>query len=228
MFGFGGITASSSSSESQFNDLKTRVLSHEQLPMRVDKFLQVHIDSCEGAIRLVAAKILNNSSVIEKININNFEESSGSVDKITSVNEFPNSECIACRNEDYPTGVHRCVLCKKAIHILSGCSFPQIGATESDEGNGEKKICFACFNTNRERHEIIVDSNQDLLDGHVVENWKNLGLQKTKKRPYYLGTNPDFVHVNLRSRTKCKVIGVLRNGSTPSFQPIKLKNKDTH
>lgn len=225
MYGFGEITASSSSSESQFHDLKTRVLSHKQLPMRVDRFLKVHIDSCEGTIKFVSAKILKKRSVIEKRNSIHFEKPTVNIDSIPSVSEFPISEYIACRNVDYPTGFHKCVFYMKVIHILPGCSFSQIGATEADEGYREKKICFACFNTNRKTYEYII--NQALSDGRVVENWKNLSIL-TKKNHYYLCTNHNFAHVNLRSKTKSKVIEVLRNGSTSSFQPIKLKIKGSH
>lgn len=48
-FKYGDITATSASIESQFNDLKNRFLRHVNIPMRIDDFLKLHIQSINGA-----------------------------------------------------------------------------------------------------------------------------------------------------------------------------------
>lgn len=47
--------------------------------------------------------------------------------------------CIACQNGDKPTK-HFCIDCKKATHIIPGCS-ESIG---DPEGNGERRRCMEC------------------------------------------------------------------------------------
>jgi len=49
--------------------------------------------------------------------------------------------CDACINEDYPTGLHKCICSKKSVHMLLGCSYSIPG---TKEGCGEKRICFDC------------------------------------------------------------------------------------
>jgi len=46
-------------------------------------------------------------------------------------------QCLMCMNGDMPTGMHRCQLCKKALHLF-GCSVP---ADQTEEGCEESRIC---------------------------------------------------------------------------------------
>lgn len=55
-FGFGNITHTSESSESQFNDLKNRVFNHTTLPLRIDRFLTTHINSFTGTMNCIRHK----------------------------------------------------------------------------------------------------------------------------------------------------------------------------
>lgn len=50
------IHVSSSAVESEFNDLKHRILKNECRPMRVDKFLSIHLKSFSGKAKLAVAK----------------------------------------------------------------------------------------------------------------------------------------------------------------------------
>lgn len=50
------------------------------------------------------------------------------------------TSCEACKRGDEPGGAHRCFKCKKAVHMLSGCS----NSIGDEEGFGEKRICIAC------------------------------------------------------------------------------------
>lgn len=65
-FGFGNITQTSASSESQFNDLKNRVFKHTTLPLRIDRFLTIHINSFTGTMNLVASDINNQKNNDDK------------------------------------------------------------------------------------------------------------------------------------------------------------------
>lgn len=69
IFGYGAINASSSAVESEFHDIKRRVFGSEYtLPLRVDKFLTIHLRSFSGKAKLAVAGFSNNSTkVTEKV-----------------------------------------------------------------------------------------------------------------------------------------------------------------
>lgn len=48
--------------------------------------------------------------------------------------------CEACKNNDKPTGLHRCLKCDKSVHLF-GCS---VAAPDTEEGCGEGRICIEC------------------------------------------------------------------------------------
>lgn len=56
IFKYGEITETSAYSESLFNDLKNRIFKHKTLPLRVDDFIQIHIDDILGSMKIVGAK----------------------------------------------------------------------------------------------------------------------------------------------------------------------------
>ncbi|KAF0684254.1 Uncharacterized protein FWK35_00038407, partial [Aphis craccivora] len=68
IFKYGGITETSASSESLFNDLKNRTFKHKTLPLRVDDFIQIHIDIL-GSMKIVGAK--QNTDTENRNNIEN-------------------------------------------------------------------------------------------------------------------------------------------------------------
>jgi hypothetical protein len=63
IFGFGKINASSSPVESEFNDLKHRLLKGENRPMRIQKFVSKHLRSFCGRAKLAMA---NNTNCIKE------------------------------------------------------------------------------------------------------------------------------------------------------------------
>lgn len=56
IFKYGGTTESSSTSESLFKDLKTVVFKHKTLPLRLDDFLKININSIIGSTNMLASK----------------------------------------------------------------------------------------------------------------------------------------------------------------------------
>ena len=54
-FGCDSLTASTAAVESSFNDVKHRMTHHIVLPARIDKFVMLHIDYLDGAMKLAAA-----------------------------------------------------------------------------------------------------------------------------------------------------------------------------
>ncbi|KAJ8909800.1 hypothetical protein NQ315_015320 [Exocentrus adspersus] len=76
----------------------------------------------------------------------------------TPLSDISNKQCPACSNNDLPSDVHKCILCSKNIHAISGCS---ISAGE-EEGYGEKRICIDCSYDKRELAK---------LPPQACENW---------------------------------------------------------
>lgn len=53
IFGYGGLTETSASSESMFKDLKSIVFKHKTLPLRLDDFFVTHVESIIGIMNLM-------------------------------------------------------------------------------------------------------------------------------------------------------------------------------
>lgn len=49
-------------------------------------------------------------------------------------------DCRVCRSGSRPPN-HECIICKKKVHIIDGCSLPVIG---QEEGHSEKRLCHEC------------------------------------------------------------------------------------
>jgi len=56
IFKYGKTTEGSSTSEGLFKDLKTVVYKHKSLPLRLDDFLKIHINSIIGSTNILASK----------------------------------------------------------------------------------------------------------------------------------------------------------------------------
>lgn len=122
-------------------------------------------------------------------------------------------QCLMCKNGDLPTGIHRCQICKKALHLF-GCSVP---AENTEEGCGEMRIGLQCNKRN-----IAVE-----VENKSVENWRGQGLvnilnSKNRSAKSYLNKQPDFEYVNFNYKGPIKAIMHLKNGSTIQHKPILL------
>lgn len=73
--------------------------------------------------------------------------------------------------------------------------------------------------------KISIDKSYN--DPFALENWKGLGNQvgKKKRKGTYLDKDPTILYYNDTSRTKSKVIGLLKNGNISDLKSIKVDNK---
>lgn len=121
VFNYGNNPPSSAAIESQFNDLKHRVLKHvNSMPMRVDDFLKAHILSINGSMKLINAKINKNKSN-ETLNFNTQEQKHLIIDFGDNYSDADN-----CLNETLIDGVE-----SDKINIKSDYDF---------NGNSERTI----------------------------------------------------------------------------------------
>lgn len=122
-------------------------------------------------------------------------------DKIQSPSITPIS---ACRNGGEPGGAHRCVECKKAVHILPCCSI-SIG---DEEGYGEKRLCNECASAQKTPTPIPSSVSQVVSEMEYNESW-NKSKKKTSSK--YMKPAPNW-NLNMNINKKVKV-GVLQNGN---------------
>jgi len=52
-FGYGRVPASSAAVEGEFNKLKNNIYKNENLPIRIDEFLRIHLDYLHGKLKIV-------------------------------------------------------------------------------------------------------------------------------------------------------------------------------
>lgn len=93
IFNFGNLTESSATSESLFNDLKSNVLKHKTLPLRIDEFVIIHINSIIGSINLVGAKMYPEKKENEEVKINTNDLSTSKIfEETESIHEDEKSD----------------------------------------------------------------------------------------------------------------------------------------
>lgn len=142
------------------------------------------------------------------------------------------NKCVPCAAGDLPTGSHKCIRCFKNVHIISGCS-TSIG---NEEGYGEKRICDSCYpkeyiqDNYGQRKRKLKNNTSGLYEAphlenedNEEENWKNInGGNFSKKKSIYLTPNREILLRNLNSRSKTKVIGLIKNGNKSNLMSVML------
>lgn len=114
-------------------------------------------------------------------------------------NQKNTSSCIACKRGDMPTGAHRCMTCKTAVHIFDGCSI----SCGDEEGYGQRRICISCAakaRTTDAGTSIAKQLNEE-------EKWQ----RKSKSSRSYLNPVQNW-NIDRRVQSKPK-ISMLKNAS---------------
>lgn len=73
-FKYGNKTESSSTSESLFKVLKSIVFKHKSLPLRLNEFLEIHINSIIGSTNLIRGKIKDENKELSNESLHSYEE----------------------------------------------------------------------------------------------------------------------------------------------------------
>ena len=148
VFGYGRPTETSSSSESQFKELKIDILRDEVLPIRLDELLKIQIESVIGKCNIVGARFKN----------------------------------------------------------------------ESAEGNEENPE----MSTKATKNELLTNEAEENWRGQNTTS-NNKKSARNKKRNY-LEPDPTILFTDLRSKTKCPVVGHLLNGNISKLKSVKISN----
>lgn len=229
-FGYGRIPASSAPVEGELNKIKNNLLKNSKQQLRIDEFIEMHLNYINGKIKIVEAAQHDMMESVESDIEENIRTQTESVvfpssnnmlqtlipqDRTAEINDeilnrgLTNLSCPACSNGDMPTGALLCAICKKAAHVMDECSL----SFGDEEGYDERRICKKCS---------VEKSTLDLLASNEIENWRGLAKEKSGKRiAKYLGQNIRAIQDSL-SYIKSNNIPILKNGGNMSLRPIKL------
>ena len=98
-FGYGRVPATSAQVESDFNNIKNRLFKNENLPMRVDDFIEVHVAHLNGKMKLMDAAIKEKNSVKDS------EKDANPATAIPVPETF--SKCPLCLEKGQADGSHK-------------------------------------------------------------------------------------------------------------------------
>ncbi len=126
-----------------------------------------------------------------------FEENVDVGEKMSTVEDL---SCPACKNKNWPSGAHKCIICGKNVHILSGCSV-SIG---SSEGYGEKRVCVLCDSRRRKQE------NDKIIEVNHTEKWCRTSKRQIKKSKYRMPVPNWNLNHHFDKNVK---IGFLTNGN---------------
>lgn len=228
-------TGSSWSSETWFKNLKQ--MHGNDIPCSIDEFVQRDLQLTNGIVISASRKYLNKKDTIPKPSVagpsssnanSNIEKNSiaelgnevQSPDNNTEENHeigslataTQNPNCIACKNGDFPTGLHKCISCSKAIHILAGCSV----SVGNEEGCGEARKCMSCY---KDESSKIDRQSQQICEMNAKDVWKK---RKDVKSSKYTKSVPNWDLIDIKKKVK---IGYLINANrSRTFYKIDGKN----
>ncbi|KAJ8878624.1 hypothetical protein PR048_019206 [Dryococelus australis] len=177
-FGYGSLTTSNAPVESIFNDIKHSTFQNVHLPTTVDRFLETHLRSLDGEMKLVAATSPRKKVLMQRetdayqviknavslvISQNTTREDGSEVIGNNKLNNSKyktviisahNPKCFACFRGDFTTGSHTCSVCGTPVHAaFSECSIPY---DRSEEGYGEKRLCVKCADKVRTAGTVVL------------------------------------------------------------------------
>lgn len=193
-FGYGRVPATSAPVEGEFNLVKTHILQNKV--QRVDLLIQTLIQQDKGRLAILEEK----SAVVVSRENSTVDETIDNDGEIECHSQSSTTACPVCSNGDFPSEAHKCIVCSKNVHVISGCS---VSAGE-EEGYGEKRVCLEC-NRNSSKHTTIALQ--------AVENWKGKEPASTKKRlSRYLGGKKLAIKDAIMFKSPRKIT-ILKNGS---------------
>lgn len=234
-FNINEITHSSADVESYFKNVKQSL--GDIIPCSVDIFIEENIEMIKG-ITIEASQTQNylefvghsdrdgdapsNDSSGHADNIPNEQIVETTEDELLAHIDVDNESiirdpgntavettCIACRNNDQPSGAHKCVQCGRNVHVLDGCSV----SCGNEEGYGQGRICTSCTSKQSSHSQTASEMNYE-------ESWNKKPCKKGSK---YLAPMPNW-HLNTNVKKKVK-IGVLQNGNLTNCTYRTSRNK---
>lgn len=202
---------SSAPVESDFGDLKKRILRYEIQPVSIDRIVIKHLQAINNSTKLFrSSQLQNNTSINNDIatdtNLTNFLESSSIME--SPVKSFDNKE-----SSKFTTCTELIPIIKNNLHLKSNSDL------------SKTSVSYYSSDT-----DIISDTSEKSCD--AVENWRGKGIAenvtpKLKMNPKkkfrltkYMQPMPEIERVINRKNTRCNLNSLLINGNTCT--PLKI------
>ena len=192
----------------EFMDTSWDIQTHSDLS-EVSDFPKDFTDACDMTLNFPN---IHNATPMPKAN-STFCERTKQKPTIIHSQLFGNG-CIACANGNAPDGAHKCIFCKKFVHILPGCSERIEG---EEEGYGEKRVCISC-------RKHYPDSVRDNVVSNDRENWMNLGRYPPKMEPKNAQSRP----TKNPQKSPVKIVLLSTQKSPPTVLENPLKDIINH
>ena len=207
--------ATTASIESCYHILKSNVFKLIDLPIRIDEFIDGHVEYLQGKLIDHSTKLTEfdkNDKVMDKITSKNFIPSSQDLHMFTNVEaddyfEIPESggrKCPVCKNErQNKTKMetnHFCSSCKKPVHNIDACS-----KGYGDEGHNQVRMCYKCVDETTKKSKTWNKNKRPTKPKGVLEddpaaeeywNGKRQSVRKIAKPHSYLNPKPSFGFFN--------------------------------
>lgn len=212
------LIGSSWSSETNFKN--TKQLHGDNIPCSVDEFVKRDLQLNNSTVIEASKKYIKKSARIDQIPNQNTTLKPKTTPKTqrgrntknsTQIKEksenTANVECIACKDGNYPTGLHKCFFCNKSVHLFDGCSY----SINDEEGCGEKRQCMQCYRLNKETSEpktfdasnsqesneletVEASNSQETNESEIAEalNSQETWSKSNKKPSKYMKTVPNW------------------------------------
>lgn len=211
-------TATTASVESHMKVLKQSM--QDVIPCSVDKFVQENMDMNQGLIiessqdyikfitddGQMQFEVPENRSDKEMDTGDDLNADETQTEQMEANTEVYGSHlltCPACKDGNFPSNAHKCVVCGRSVHIFPECS-DSIG---DSEGYGERRMCKIC------KHRQIQQQNSLITGMGHKEQWNRKSKRETKKSKY-LAPAPNW---NLNHHFDKNVkLGFLQNGNMSS------------
>lgn len=218
IFKYGSPTATSAAVEAEFNDCKHRLLKNISRPMRVDKFVTLHLQSFSGRMKLAIADQISEPKNIfdtkntermtrkhERLDIDIENDTVKLEKKILDLNitlhTSHSHQNSTCSEVDLTQ-----ITCNENVQSLHTTDVMHIGLESPIQINTkvDDKEMYVCNTT--ASSENTKNEYSDWNDEH---NWQNKNERKTIRRTY-LEARPDFTGVCKRKKID---MAILQNGN---------------
>lgn len=204
IFNYGSSTATSSAVEAEFNDCKHRLFKNISRPMRVDKFVTLHLQSFSGRAKFaIAEQTSETKNAFEKNkNIENKTKEKERDSDIIPCTLHPQQNLTCTDIQLIHTMYNENVQTDKDITNVTHNETSQTIQTNISNTDEKENYEYDTVSSDKSENEY-----SDLNDEH---NWRNKNERGTRIKRTYLQPRPDFIGVCKRKKID---IAILQNGN---------------
>jgi len=241
--------ATSASVESDFSELKNKILRFDTKPMTVDRFLAKHLQSINNNTKLFRSSQIkqNNRSSSQNLGLEKNENKNESINYIKDyhANEDEQQEVSSrflakhLQSIDSNSQLFRSSMLKQNNRSSSQNLGLEQNVMNIENENKNESININDYNANEgEQLEVSsCESNASLEMSEITENWHGLGKnqdiqpltkEKRKRITKYMECTPEIEKILNKKNTRSHLNTLLLNGNTTSCLRVSRKRYMVH